>query len=439
MYFGNGFGNRLMGKLTAAAVRGLVKPGRYTDGGGLHLYVKDAERRAWVLRFMRAGKSRDMGLGPYPDVQLAEAREKAATARKLIREGLDPLEARRAAEAAAIATTSTFQTIAEQLLADKAKGWRNAKHQAQWGSTLTAYAYPVFGDWPVQDVDSEAVMRVLRPLWDRAPETGSRVRGRIEAVLDAARAQGLRTGENPARWKGHLASRLPSPRKVKATEHHPALPWHRLGAFLAELRNRGGVAARAIEFAILTAARSGEVRGMQWGELDLDAAVWTVPGKRMKAGKLHRVPLSEPAVALLRQLHPDKPAADALVFPGARSGVALSDMSLTAVLRRMNTVPEDKPPPWRDGATGEPITVHGFRSTFRVWAGERGSYPREIVEAALAHTLRDKVEAAYQRSDLLERRRPLMVDWARFCAQPAPTANVVRMRENLVLAAGEKA
>ncbi len=419
----------MSGKLTAVGVKGQLKPGRHTDGGGLHLYVKDTDRRTWVLRFMRAGKSRDMGLGSFPEVSLAEAREKAATARKLIRAGGDPLDARQSVEAARTAAVAhTFRAAAEELMADKGKGWRNPKHRAQWASTLQSYAFPVFGDWPVQQVDSEAVMRVLRPLWDRAPETGSRLRGRIEAVLDAAAARGWRAGENPARWKGHLASRLPSPRKVKATEHHPALPWGDVAGFVAELRQREGVAARAVEMAILTACRSGEVRGMRWSEVDLDAAVWTVPGKRMKAGKPHRVPLSVAAVLLLRQMRAGQPGAAALVFPGAKAGAALSDMSLTAVLRRMNTVPEGQTPPWRDGATGEPITVHGFRSTFRVWAGERAPYPREVVEAALAHTLKDKVEAAYQRSDLMERRRPLMEEWATFCTAGARDGTVVPIR-----------
>ncbi|MGI4977206.1 MAG: tyrosine-type recombinase/integrase [Janthinobacterium lividum] len=419
----------MSGKLTAVGVKGQLKPGRHTDGGGLHLYVKDTDRRTWVLRFMRAGKSRDMGLGAFPEVSLAEAREKAATARKLIRAGGDPLESRQTIEAAiAAAVSHTFRAAAEELMADKGKGWRNPKHRAQWASTLENYAFPVFGDWPVQQVDSEAVMRVLRPLWDRAPETGSRLRGRIEAVLDAAAARGWRTGENPARWKGHLASRLPSPRKVKAIGHHPALPWNAVGGFLAELRQREGVAARAVEMAILTACRSGEVRGMRWSEVDLDAAVWTVPGKRMKAGKLHRVPLSAAAVVMLRQMRAGQPGAAALVFPGAKVGTALSDMSLTAVLRRMNTVADGQTPPWRDGATGEPITVHGFRSTFRVWAGERTPYPREVVEAALAHTLKDKVEAAYQRSDLMERRRPLMEEWATFCTVADRSGAVVPIR-----------
>ncbi|MGI4940412.1 MAG: tyrosine-type recombinase/integrase [Janthinobacterium lividum] len=426
----------MAGKLTAVGVRALAKPGRYTDGEGLHLYVKDAERRAWVLRYSRSGKSRDMGLGAYPATSLAEARAKAAEARKHIRAGDDPLAVRDAVQGEKIAALhQTFRRAAEELIADKGKAWRNPKHRAQWASTLELYVYPVFGDWPTREVDSDAVMRVLRPLWDRAPETASRLRGRIEAVLDAAKARGWRDGENPARWKGHLASLLPPPRKVKATVHYPALPWSSLSEFVFELRQRSqSVAAQAVELVILTACRSGEVRGMQWGEIDWDASVWTIPGRRMKAGKPHRVPLSVDAMMLLTGRHPEPlPSATTLVFPGAKAGAALSDMSLTAVLRRMNTVAEGATPPWRDGATGEPITVHGFRSTFRVWAGELTSHPRELVEAALAHTLKDKVEAAYQRSDLMERRRPLMDEWASFCT----TGKSNRMVEP-VLAWGKK-
>lgn len=298
---------------------------------------------------------------------------------------------------------------------DKASGWRNPKHRAQWAATLSQYAYSVFGDW---QVDSDAVMRVLRPIWEKVPETASRLRGRIEAVLDAAAARGWRTGDNPARWKGHLAARLPPPpRKVKATEHQPALPWQQMPSFMITLRGREGMAARAVEFAILTAARSGEVRGLTWSEIDLDRTLWTVPARRMKAGRLHEVPLSAAAITLLQSVRmPEARAAD-LVFAGARAARSLSDMSLTAVLRRMNPEKADGRARWRDPMTGRPITVHGFRSTFRTWAGEETVYPREVVEAALAHTIRDKTEAAYARTALLERRRTLMSDWARFCTR----------------------
>ena len=411
-----------MGKLTAIGVRAATKPGRYGDGDGLHLHVRAAGQRAWVLRYMRDGRSRDMGLGPYPEVTLAEAREKASAARKQVRAGADPVDARRRDRVARTAMSGqTFRAAAEELIADKGKGWRNPKHRAQWSSTLVAYAYPAFGDRPVREVDTDAVMAVLRPLWERVPETASRLRGRIEAVLDAARARGWREGENPARWKGNLASRLPTPRKVKATQHHPALPWQKAEAFMVALRQRKGVAARAIEMVILTAARSGEVRGMCWGEIDMAAAVWIVPASRMKAERLHRVPLSAAALAMLEARRPDHTAADALVFPGAAARKQLSDMSLTATLRRMNEVALGQAVPWTDPVQGKAITVHGFRSTFRVWAGEAAQHPREVVEAALAHTLKDKAEAAYARTDLLERRRPLMEAWARHVAGDPPS------------------
>lgn len=403
------------GQLTAIGAKALIKPGRYTDGQGLHLYVQSPTRRTWVLRYMVAGKSRDMGLGSFPAVSLAKAREKATAARALILDKKDPLDTRRTELAEEIiAEGRTFKAAAEELIKDKSKGWKNPKHRAQWAATLEAYAYPVFGDWPVQKIDSEAVMRVLRPIWDRVPETASRLRGRIEAVLDAARARGWRDGENPARWKGHLASRLPSARKVKVPEHQPSLPWQQLPAFLVELAKREGMSARATELAILTAARSGEVRGATWSEIDLAAATWTIPGKRMKAGKLHRVPLSTGAVAILKAAWTTETKPGDVVFPGPRTGKPLSDMSLTAILRRMNEVEEGQDRPWRDGVTGESITVHGFRSTFRVWAGEQTAYPREVVEAALAHSLKDRVEAAYARTDLVEKRRALMEEWGLF-------------------------
>lgn len=403
-------------RLTALGVKHLTKPGRYRDGDGLQLLVRPSGRRSWLLRWTRDGRTHDMGLGSYPAVSLAEARVAAEAARKLIRAGKDPLAARQAYDAARkIATGRTFKTAAAELIADRASGWRNPKHGAQWEATLVAHVYPVIGERPVQDLDTAAVLEVLRPIWERIPETASRVRGRIEAVLDAAKAQGWRSGENPARWRGHLAALLPSPRKVQAVQHQPALPWPQVPAFLAALAARDGIAARALRFAILTAARSGEVRGMTWGEVDLDAAVWTVPARRMKGGRVHRVPLPAAAANVLRGLKPAHAKSAALVFAGTKAGNPLSDMTLTAILRRMNEVEDGQPAPWRDGATGEPIAVHGFRSTFRVWAGEQTAHPRELVEAALAHVLKDKVEAAYARTDLLERRRALMKDWAAFC------------------------
>ena len=301
----------------------------------------------------------------------------------------------------------------------KRSGWRNAKHAAQWLATLEAHAFTVIGDLPVADVGTDEVLRVLRPIWERIPETASRVRQRIEAVLDAARVKGWRTGENPARWKGHLAGELPQPRKVKRVRHRPALAWQEMGAFMAALAARDGIASQALRFVILTAARTGEVRGMRWREVDLDAKVWAVPGDRMKAGRLHRVALSPAALAALAEVRPLMKRLDDLVFPSLRKNAPLSDMALSEVVRRMNDGGEEGAlPHWRD-AEGRAVVPHGFRSTFRDWAGETRPEGREVVEAALAHTIRDKSEAAYARSDLLEKRRPLMDAWAEQCARPA--------------------
>lgn len=392
-----------MGQLTDRTVR-TAKPGRHIDGDGLMLEVQASGGRQWVLRYQLNGRRRDMGLGGYPEVSLAEARERAAAARKLARgQRLDPLVERKRAKAL------TFKKAAEELIESKRAGWRNAKHAAQWTATLESYAYPKLGDLNVKAVDTAAVLDALRPIWSEEPETASRVRQRIEAVLDYATAKGARTGDNPARWRGHLDNLLPKPSKVKKVEHHAALDWREAPAFMAELAQREGTAARALAFAILTAARSGEVRGMRWHELDLEASVWTVPADRIKAGKEHRVPLTAAALALLgRAGEPN-----ALAFPSpTKSDAPLSDMTLTVVLRRMGR--------------GN-LTAHGFRSTFRDWAGETTAHAREVIEAALAHRLKDKAEAAYARGDLFTKRRKLMEDWAAHLARVEP-AKVVPLR-----------
>ncbi|NQW10882.1 MAG: integrase arm-type DNA-binding domain-containing protein [Alphaproteobacteria bacterium] len=372
--------------LTARKVE-TAGPGKYVDGRGLMLVVKDTGTRSWVLRYQHDGRRRDVGLGPWPEVTLAAAREKVIEIRRLVREGGDPVASKRRAKA------TRFQDAAEALIASKRDGWRNPKHAAQWPSTLKTYAYPKIGNIDVQAVGVDDVLAVLKPIWSEKPETASRVRQRIEAVLDFAAAKGLRTGDNPARWRGHLDHLLPRPSKVRAVEHHAAVDWREIGTFMAALAGRAGIAAKALAFAILTAARSGEVRGMRWSEIDIDAGIWTVPAARMKAEKEHRVPLTPQALALLG----DKGEPDNLVFPGERKGKPLSDMSLTAVLRRM----------------GRSETVHGFRSTFRDWAGETTSFPREVIEAALAHRLKDKAEAAYARGDLFAKRRDLMEQWTK--------------------------
>lgn len=443
-------------RLTAIALKARVaavvknppgKAARIQDGEGLSLLLPEPKAQkvgdraraqdqgAWTLRFTFDGKRRDMGLGAFPAMGLADARAKAAEARAKLRDGINPQAERAEAKQARIeaaAEDRSFAAIAADCIAARAPGRRNAKHAAQWEATLAAHVFPVLGKLPVGSVTTEHVLRVLQPLWTKTPETASRVRGRIEAVLDYARARKLRTGDNPARWRGNLAELLPAPRKVRAVAHQPALPWAEVPAFLAALETHKGIAALALRFAILTAARTGEVRGMTWGEVGLAAAVWTVPGRRMKAGKVHRVPLSAAAVAVLEGVKVGQPAPAALVFPSPmkrRNGFgSLSDMSLSMLVRGMASdgLADGQLPRWRD-AEGRAVVPHGFRSTFRMWAGETRAEGREVVEAALAHTIRDKVEAAYQRSDLLERRRPLMESWGAFCARPAG-GNVVPLR-----------
>jgi integrase len=344
-----------------------------------------------------------MGLGSFPTVTLAQARDNARNARQTIEGGTDPIASRASAKSqlrAQQATQTTFEQASLAYIDSHSEAWRNAKHRAQWSSTLETYAYPVMGKLLVQDVHQEHVLKVLEPIWKSKNETAMRLRGRIEMVLDWATVRKLRSGENPARWKGHLDHLLAAPNKVKKTAHHRALPIDAMSQFMAKLRAADGVSARALEFAILTAARSGEVRGATWAEIDLNSRVWTVPAQRMKAGVEHRVPLSEQAIVLLKALPGQENAS--WLFPGAKGG-PLSDMSLTAVLRRM----------------GVDAVPHGFRSTFRDWAGERTSYPRELAEQALAHTLQNKVEAAYRRGDALEKRRTMMEDWANFATGPS--------------------
>jgi integrase len=367
-----------------------------------------------LFRFARQGRERWMGLGPYPDVSLAEARQKAFDARRLLRDGVDPIEARRGARMAARleeARGLTFKDCAERYIAAHEAGWRNAKHRAQWRSTLGTYASPELGDLSVAAIDTALVMKTLEPIWQAKPETADRLRGRIEAVLDWAAARNYRTGDNPARWRGHLDKLLPARRRLARVKHHAALPARDLPAFMVELRDQAGVSARALEFAILTAARTGEVIGATWGEIDMGEKVWTVPAERMKGGRTHRVPLCERTVEILDTL----PRGGDSVFGGTRARKPLSQMALLMTLRRMK----------RDD-----LTVHGFRSTFRDWAAECTSFPREVAEAALAHVISDKVEAAYRRGDLFERRRQLMEAWSRYCAsRPRNATSVVPIRQ----------
>ncbi|MDA8230753.1 MAG: integrase arm-type DNA-binding domain-containing protein [Magnetospirillum sp.] len=390
-------------RLTAVEVAKKTKPGMYPDGLGLYLRIGPTGAKSWIFRYRVAGGRREMGLGPVNVVTLADARERAASARKMRLGGVDPLqerEATRQAERLESARALTFRQCAESYIAAHAAGWRNAKHAAQWPSTLKTYVYPLIGDLPVAEIDTALVLRALEPIWTTKTETASRLRGRIEAVLDWATARQYRAGENPARWKGHLDKLLPARAKVQRIVHHPALPYDDMGAFMADLRGQDGTAARALEFQILTATRTGEVIGATWSEIDIDRRIWIIPGERMKAGREHRIPLSGAAVDVLVRMMSIREGS--YVFSGAKSGKHLSNMALLMTLRRMK----------RDD-----LTAHGFRSTFRDWCAERTAYPSEVAEMALAHTVADRVEAAYRRGDLMEKRARLMEDWAVFCGR----------------------
>ncbi len=401
---------RTIGKLTPAKVKNATKAGLYGDGAGLWLNVGPTGGKSWLFRFMLNGRPRYMGLGPLHTIGLAEARERATAARRLRLDGTDPLDARqaeKARKAAEAAAAVTFKKAAEGYVKAHRAAWRNAKHAWQWTATLESHVFPVIGDLSVAAVETGHVTRILEPIWIRLPETAARVRGRIEAVLDYAKTHGWRSGENPARWKGHLQNVLPARDRVSRVEHHAALPWEDIGGFMLDLREQVGMAALALRFAILTAARTGEVIGAQWSEIDMQGAVWTIPAARMKTGKLHRVPLPDAALDVLREAaklgtttEPNAP-----VFPSAKGTRGLSNMAMLALLRRMKR--------------GD-LTVHGFRSSFRDWASEVTGYQREVVEQALAHLIPDKVEAAYRRGDLFEKRRRLMTDWAEFCGRVAP-------------------
>jgi integrase len=404
---------RTINRLSHRKVETLKAPGMYSDGGGLYLQVTegsdDTPRKSWLFRYSVASRERQMGLGPLSDVPLAEARDRASAAREMRRAGKDPIverEASRAEAGLAAAKSMSFVACATAYIAAHRAGWRNVKHASQWTNTVTTYCSPVFGTLPVHLIDVGLVMKAIEPIWSTKPETAGRVRGRIERILDWAKVRGYRDGENPARWRGHLDHLLPARGKVRRVKHHAALPYAELPAFVFALRERDAVAARALEFAILTAARTNEVLGARWLEIDLDARIWTVPAERMKGGKEHRVPLRDRAIEIIKSMITKRQ--NDYVFHGDRRA-ALSNMSLLMLLRRMGR---------RD------ITAHGFRSTFRTWAAECTNYPREVVEAALAHVVGNKVEAAYQRGDMLDKRRPLMAQWEKYCAKPAVYSNV---------------
>lgn len=423
--------------LTAANLVKAGKKGRTGDGEGLWLDVRAPGRAAWVFRYTLRGGSHEIGLGGYSDVSLANARDKAAASRALVGAGTDPIahkaaeaQARIAADAAAKAEASagmvTFKIAAESRIAAKEAEYRNAKHRQQWRNSLVSYVYPVFGDKPVNDVDRDDVLRALQPIWLTKPETATRVRQRIEVVLDYAGTRNWRSGANPAIWRGNLSHLLPSTKKTVRVRHHPALPWSLLPSMMAALKEVPGMGALALRFAILTAARSGEVRGATWGEINIDGAVWTIAAARMKAGREHRVPLSAEALSVLAQVRSLRVSEnkDALVFPGSKLGRSLSDMTLAAVIKRLNQGGE---PTWVD-ESGEAVVPHGFRSCFRDWCSDTRPEPSEVVEKALAHAITNAVEAAYRRGDLFDRRATLMEAWGQFCSAQAPS-NVTTLRQ----------
>jgi len=409
---------RQIERLTALKVDAKeLAPGMYPDGNGLYLRVTAEGARNWVLRYMLDRKPRWMGLGPLSLYGLAEARTRALDARRKRHDGIDPIEARRAErtrQRLEAAKAITFKQCAESYLTSHRASWRNAKHRYQWNQTLEQFVYPVIGSLPVQAVDTGLVLKVLEPIWTTKPETASRVRQRIENILDSAKARGYRDGENPARWRGHLDKVLPARSRVREVEHLAALPYAELPAFLVDLRTRPAIAARALEFLILTAARTGEVIGARWGEIDLLDKTWTVPADRMKARREHRVPLSARALAILQEMQVVRHSEDddGYVFPGPKRGKPLSNMPFLMLLRRMEI---------------KDLTVHGFRATFTTWASERTSFQNEIAEAALAHIIGDKVEQAYRRGDLFEKRRRLMQQWATFCT----TESVQKSKSNV--------
>jgi len=389
------------GKLSALAISRAKEPGLYADGGGLYLQVAPSGATSWIYRYQRAGRRRYMGLGAHGDVSLADARRKALAARKVLADGFDPIDEareREVLEAAKSASAMTFQQAAERYIEAHKSGWRNPKHVAQWPSTLRSYVFPVFGDKPVAAVDIALVLQVLEPLWETKNETARRVRGRIEAVLDWAAAGGLRSRENPARWRGLLQHRLSKQPRSARIQHHPALDYRKMSSFMVRLRAEEGDAARCLEFTVLVGCRTSESTGMRWSEVDLDKALWVVPANRIKAGKVHRVPLVGRALEIIRAQ--GRYRTSEFVFNGRKADTGLSNMAMSTVLKRLGY--------------GK-VTVHGFRSSLRDWAAEATNYPREVAEMALAHAVGDRVEAAYRRGDLLQKRINFLKEWEAHC------------------------
>lgn len=390
-------------KLAAVDVKNRSKPGRHADGDGLYLNISTSGSKSWVFLWMKDRRRREMGLGSYPAVSLADARGKADECRRVVAAGGDPIATRDQDQ------PKSFGECADAFIASMAGGWRNKKHANQWRMTLgDAYCKSIRSK-SVAEVSTDDVLKILTPIWQTKAETASRLRGRIERVLDFARVKGWRQGENPALWRGHLKGAMPARQKLQRG-HHAAMPYPDLPAFVERLQAAEAMAARGLEFLILTAARSGEVLGARWSEFDFEDGLWTVPGERMKAGKEHRVPLSDRALAIVKALHEAR--ISDFVFPGQRKGKPLSVMAFTMLLRRLKM---------------DQYTPHGFRSTFRDWCGDETTFPRELAEAALAHEVGNKVEAAYRRSDALVKRRKLMVAWERYCLNSKQN-NVLAMR-----------
>lgn len=404
-------GTRLLNRISPTSFAKLHKPGRYCDGGGLLLQVSCSGARSWIFRFQLDGRKRDMGLGTASSIGLADARQLGAQCRAMVAKGIDPIEeqaGRRQQRALKAASALTFQECALKLIEAKRPSWRNTKHAEQWERSLATHAFPRLGNLPVTEINTDLVLKVLEPIWLKMNPTAARLRERIEAVLDAAKARGQRQGENPARWRGHLENLLAKPSKIQRVIHHPALPYSDINGFMTDLCQQEALAARAMEVLIFTATRTSETLNAEWFEFDLDRAVWTVPAVRIKAGKEHRIPLSSPAMGLLQKLHTNRTSP--YVFPGRNKDAPLCKMAFHKLLARM-------------GRTD--ITTHGFRSTFRDWAAEQTNFPREVAEMALAHAIENKVEAAYRRGGLFEKRTKLMTAWAQYCSKPNHKADIL--------------
>lgn len=409
-----------------------AKEGMHADGGGLYLRVQASGAKSWIFRFQLNSRRREMGIGTLADKHPKVARAEAANLGQMVRNGIDPIEARKAAKEDAAAAAKavergavTFSMAAKAYIEAHRSGWKNPKHAAQWPSTLETYVYPVFGGKPVGDVTTDDVLRALHAIWVTKTDTALRVRSRIELVLSYAKAKKWREGENPAAWRGNLDALLPKPsamKKANGSRHQPALPYERMAEFMVELRKIESIGARALEFAILTATRSGETRLATWGEFNLKSKVWIIPKERMKAGREHRVALSFDAVQLIQRI--PKLDGNDYVFPGGKDQKPLSDMALTAITRRMNA--GDHGPVWIDPKNNSPIVPHGFRSTFRDWAAEKTNFPHEMAEMALSHAVGDKVEAAYRRGDMFERRLEMMEAWAEWCV--GRSAKVIQLQ-----------